>query len=182
MAVPSSMVPLGTAMPAFVLPDTVTGARFDSNQLAGSPALVAFLCNHCPYVRHIADTLAGFGRFCDARGVRMVGISANDAASYPDDAPDQMTDEARKRGYTFPYLYDESQAVAKRFDAVCTPEFFLYDAGGKLAYRGQFDESRPKNAVPVTGADLRAAVEALLESRRPSDDQRPSIGCSIKWR
>jgi peroxiredoxin len=173
---------LGTAMPSFDLPDTVSGKRVSSSSLNGKPAVVIFICNHCPYVKHIRQGLADFGRLCQARGVGMVAISSNDIAQYPDDGPDAMALEAEQSGYVFPYLFDETQEVARAFDAACTPDLYIYDAQGKLAYRGQFDDSRPKNDVPVTGKDARAAVEALLDGRLPSSDQKPSIGCNIKWK
>ena len=182
MAVPSNMLPLGTPLPRFSLPDTVSGRTVASTELAGKANVVAFICNHCPYVKHIRQGLAEFGRYCAERGVPLVAISSNDPTSHPDDGPREMTAEARSAGYVFPYLFDESQAIARAFNAACTPEFYVFGADGKLAYRGQFDASRPKNAVPVTGSDLRAAVEALLAGKAPSGDQIPSIGCNIKWR
>jgi len=182
MAIPSTMLALGTDLPAFELPDTVTGKRVSSASLAGKPSVVFFICNHCPYVKHIRAGIADFGRFCQAHGVGMVAISSNDVATYPADSPEAMAIEAREAGYVFPYLYDESQTVARAFDAACTPDLYIFDAQGKLAYRGQFDASRPKNSEPVTGRDARAAVEALLAGRTPSSDQIPSIGCSIKWK
>ena len=182
-AVPSTMLPLGTELAPFSLPDTTSGQPVSSASLRGAPvAVVAFICNHCPFVKHIRRALAGFGRYCGERGVKVVAISSNDVANYPDDAPERMADEARQVGYTFPYLYDETQEVAKAFRAACTPEFYVFDQQGKLAYRGQFDDSRPNNGKPVTGDDLRAAVDALLAGQRPSLDQKPSIGCNIKWR
>jgi peroxiredoxin len=179
---PSNMRELGTPMPSFDLPDTVSGKNVSSASLLGRPSVVMFICNHCPYVKHIRDGIAQLGRFCQERGVGMVAISSNDAVAYPDDAPGPMAAEAKAAGYVFPYLFDESQAVARAFDAACTPDLYIYDADGKLAYRGQFDDSRPKTDVPVTGKDARAAVEALLAGRAPSDDQKPSIGCNIKWK
>jgi peroxiredoxin len=179
---PSTMRELGTPMPSFDLPDTVSGKNVSSTTLLGKPSVVMFICNHCPYVKHIRDGLSAFGRFCQERGVGMVAISSNDAVAYPDDGPEQMALEAKSAGYVFPYLFDESQAVARAFDAACTPDLYIYDAEGKLAYRGQFDGSRPKTDVPVTGKDARAAVEALLAGQAPSADQQPSIGCNIKWR
>lgn len=176
------MLPLGTVLPRFSLPDAVSGRVVTSDSLRGHPSVVAFICNHCPYVKHIRVGLAEFGRYCQEKHVGFVAVSSNDTHAYPDDAPDKMALEATAQGYTFPYLYDESQSVARAFDAACTPEFYVFDAHGKLAYRGQFDGSRPKNNVPVTGADLRAAVDALLAGRAPSGDQTPSIGCSIKWK
>ena len=176
------MLPLETPLPTFSLPDTVSGRVVSSGELLGKPAVVAFICNHCPYVKHIRAELARFGRDCAARGVAMVAVSSNDAATYPDDAPDMMTREARDAGYVFPYLYDESQAVARAFHAACTPDLYVFDRDGRLAYRGQFDDARPKNDAPVTGRDVRAAVDALLAGQRPAATQTPSIGCNIKWR
>jgi peroxiredoxin len=181
-ATPSRMVALGTAMPTFALPDTVTGKVVDASALAGKPSVVIFICNHCPFVKHIRAGLAEFGRFCRDRGVPMVAISSNDATAYPDDAPEAMAKEAALADYVFPYLYDASQAVAKAFDARCTPDLFIFGKDGRLAYRGQFDDSRPSNALPVTGRDARAAVEALLGGNQPSAEQKASIGCSIKWK
>jgi peroxiredoxin len=182
MAVPSQMLPLGTPMPAFSLPDVTTVRAVSSTELSGKPSVVVFICNHCPYVKRIRDGLAAFGRTCAEQGVSMVAISSNDPSTYPDDAPDKMKAEVTEAGYTFPYLFDETQAVAKAFGAACTPDLYIFDAQGKLAYRGQFDDARPKNDVPVTGADARRAIEALLAGKSPSSDQKPSIGCSIKWK
>jgi peroxiredoxin len=176
------MLDLGTPIPSFELPDTVSGARVASSSLAGKPAVVLFICNHCPFVKHIRSGLAELGRYCRERGVGVVAISSNDARAYPADGPDAMAVEARTVGYVFPYLYDESQSVARAFDAACTPEVYIFDAQGRLAYRGQFDGARPGNGVPVTGRDARAAVDALLEGKAPSADQIPSVGCNIKWR
>jgi peroxiredoxin len=169
-------------MPSFNLPDTVSGKHVASDSLQGKPAVVIFICNHCPYVKHIREGLADFGRFCQERGVGMVAISSNDVLAYPDDSPEAMAIEAKQSGYVFPYLFDETQAVARAYDAACTPDLYIYDAQSKLAYRGQFDDSRPKNALPVTGKDARAAIEALLAGRAPADEQKPSIGCNIKWK
>lgn len=182
MATPSNMRELGTSMPSFNLPDTVSGKAVSSATLAGKPAVVIFICNHCPYVKHIRTGLAALGRLCQERGVGMVAISSNDVAQYPDDGPEAMALEAKQSGYVFPYLFDESQAVARAFDAACTPDLYIYDAAGKLAYRGQFDDSRPKNTLPVTGKDAIAAVEALAAGKQPSAEQLPSIGCNIKWK
>jgi peroxiredoxin len=181
-ATASRMIDLGTEMPSFALPDTVSGKVVSSASLAGKPSVVIFLCNHCPYVKHIRKGLADFGRFCAERDVPMVAISSNDVTAYPDDAPDAMASEAGQAGYVFPYLYDESQAVARAFDARCTPDLFIFDRDGKLAYRGQFDDARPQSAIPVTGHDARAAVQVLLSGDRPSPLQKASIGCSIKWK
>lgn len=179
---PSSMLPLGTRLPEFGLVDTASGQVVRSSSLSGSVAVVAFICNHCPFVVHIKAGLSDFGRYCKERGVHLVAISANDVTTHPMDGPSAMAEDARLHGYTFPYLFDESQAVARAFDARCTPEFYVFDAEGKLAYRGQFDDARPNRPTPVTGADLRAAVDALLEGARPTADQKPSVGCSIKWK
>jgi len=169
-------------MPSFSLPDTLSGRVLDASALAGRPSVVIFVCNHCPYVKHIRAGLADFGRFCRERRVPMVAISANDVGTHPEDGPVEMAAFAREAGYVFPYLYDESQAVARAFDAACTPDLYIFDADGRLAYRGQFDDARPGNGVPVTGRDARAAVEALLAGGKPAADQKPSIGCSIKWK
>jgi len=182
MATPSNMRELGTGMPSFNLPDTVSGKLVSSESLAGKPAVVIFICNHCPYVKHIRSGLEALGRFCQDHGAGMVAISSNDVAQYPEDGPEAMALEAKQSGYVFPYLFDETQAVARAFDAACTPDLYIYDAQGKLAYRGQFDDSRPKNSLPVTGKDALAAVEALLAGKSPSAEQLPSIGCNIKWK
>ena len=176
------MLPLGTQMPAFSLPDTVSGKIVDSVTFSGKPAVVFFICNYCLFVKHIRAGLADFGRYCREQGVGMVAISSNDASAYPADAPEAMATEAEEAGYVFPYLYDESQAIARAFDAACTPDLYIFDQHGKLAYRGQFDGARPGNDVPVTGRDARAAVVALVQGNTPSSDQIPSIGCNIKWK
>ena len=179
----SRMLPLGTPAPAFALPDTVTGRTVASGDFSSSPLLlVVFISNHCPFVKHLLDGLVAFAREFGARGLAVVAISANDIVSYPDDAPGEMARIARLKGFTFPYLYDESQEVAKAYQAVCTPDFFLFDRDRRLAYRGQFDASSPGNSVPVTGADLRAACDALLGGKPLPRDQKPSVGCSIKWK
>ena len=180
-ATPSQMLPLGTPLPAFTLPDVVSGKPFASTTLAGKPAVVAFICNHCPYVKHIQRELAAFGRDCQALGVGMVAVSSNDVRRYPQDGPIPMAREAAEAGYVFAYLFDEQQEVARQFHAACTPDLYIFDGAGLLAYRGQFDDSRPGNGKPVTGRDLRAALDAILAGRSPSPDQRPSIGCNIKW-
>jgi peroxiredoxin len=176
------MLPLGTRLPTFALPDTVTGETVASGALLGRPAVVFFICNHCPFVKHIRAGISELGHFCRERGVGMVAVSSNDAQSYPADSPQAMAVEAKEAGYVFPYLYDESQDVARAFDAACTPDLYIFDAHGRLAYRGQFDGARPANDVPVTGRDARAALEALLAGNAPSSDQIPSIGCNIKWK
>jgi peroxiredoxin len=179
---PSTMLELGTPAPDFRLPDC-DGRLHRLADFAAAPALlVAFISNHCPFVRHLRVEFATLARDYAPRGLAVVAINANDLVAYPQDGPDTMRAEAAELGYVFPYLMDESQAIAKAYRAACTPDFFLFDAGRRLAYRGQFDDSRPGNGRPVTGADLRAAVEAVLEGRAPSAEQQPSLGCSIKWR
>jgi len=180
---PSTMLPLGTLAPDFRLADTVSGKPVALAGLAAAPALViAFICNHCPYVKHLRNGLAAFARDCQARGVAFVAISANDPGTHPADSPAKMSAEARAAGYTFPYLFDETQAVAKAYHAACTPDFFLFDAARRLVYRGQFDDSRPGNGLPVTGKDLRGALEAVLAGKPVAASQKPSLGCNIKWR
>jgi thiol-disulfide isomerase/thioredoxin len=144
--------------------------------------LVAFICNHCPYVKHVRSTFAALGSEYQARGVAVVAINSNDAEAYPDDSPEKMAEEIQLAGYTFPYLYDETQSVAKAYHAACTPDFFLFDKNQRLVYRGQFDDSRPKNGKPATGADMRAALEAVLSGKPVNPDQKPSVGCNIKWK
>jgi peroxiredoxin len=179
---PSTMVALGTPAPAFRLPD-FAGKVYALEDHAGARGyLVAFLCNHCPFVKHIRNGLADFGRAYAARGIAVYGISSNDVVAHPDDAPAKMAEVAARAGWIFPYLFDETQEVAKAYGAACTPDFFLFDAGRRLVYRGQFDDSRPGNGKPVTGSDLRAACDALLEGHQISKEQKPSIGCNIKWK
>jgi peroxiredoxin len=176
------MLELGTPAPEFALPDT-DGSTVSLDDYAGAPALlVMFLCNHCPFVKHVRAELAELGREYTARGAGIVAISSNDAAAYPADSPERMREEKEDAGYVFPYLYDESQQVAGAYRAACTPDFFLFDGQRRLAYRGQLDGSRPGNGVPVTGADLRAALDAVLAGREVPAEQRPSLGCNIKWR
>lgn len=179
---PSTMLPLGTRAPAFRLPDP-HGRTIALEDFEKAPALlVAFLCNHCPFVKHIRAGLAQFARQYTERGLALVAINANDVTTHPDDAPERMAEEIERAGYVFPYLFDESQGVAKAYRAACTPEFYLFDAERRLVYRGQFDDSRPGNGRPVTGADLRAAVDAVLAGKPVASDQRPSTGCNIKWK
>ncbi len=179
----SRMPPLGTPAPPFALPDAVSGRTVWLESFASSPTLlVAFICNHCPFVIHILDGFVAFASEFGARGLAVVAISSNDVVSYPQDAPAEMARIAVRKGFTFPYLYDESQQVAKSYQAVCTPDFFLFDRDRRLAYRGQFDASRPGNKLPVTGADLRAACAAVLAGSPLPREQLPSVGCSIKWR
>jgi thiol-disulfide isomerase/thioredoxin len=176
------MLELGTPLPSFQLPD-VNGAIVSSSQFSNAdPLLVVFLCPHCPFVRHIRSEFARFAREYQEKGLRIVAINSNDSIAFPDDSPEGMKEEIAKAGYTFPYLVDESQQVAKAFRAACTPDFFLFDRNRRLVYRGQFDGSRPRNSVPVTGSDLRAAADAVLRGLIPSPDQKPSIGCNIKWK
>ena len=183
------MLPLGTTLPQFSLTDVVSGNIVSSSDFSGKPLLVMFICRHCPYVKHVQNELAKIGRdYQDKIGV--LAISPNDIEAYPEDAPDSLKEQVEEVGFTFPYLYDESQEVAKSFSAACTPDLFLFakqrtgsfDNEGKLVYRGQLDDSRPGNNVPVTGRDLRAAIDALFAGQSASKDQKPSIGCSIKWK
>jgi peroxiredoxin len=176
------MLVLGTLAPDFQLPDT-TGRIVRLADFRDAPALVVmFICNHCPYVKHVRTGLAQFARDVQARGVAVVAINANDVADYTEDSPARMAAEVRSAGYTFPYLYDESQAVAKAYHAACTPDFYLFDKRRRLVYRGQFDDSRPGNGIPVTGKDLREAVNAVLAGKPVPKDQKPSLGCNIKWK
>jgi len=179
----SRMLPLGTTAPRFALRDTVSGRTVALEDFASSAALlIAFICNHCPYVKHILDGFVAYARDFGPRSLATVAISSNDVIGYPDDAPEAMARVAAAKGFTFPYLYDESQQVATAYQAVCTPDFFLFDRERRLAYRGQFDGSRPGNNIPVTGSDLRAAGDALLLGKKVAAEQAPSVGCSIKWK
>jgi peroxiredoxin len=178
----STMLPLGTAAPDFQLPD-YDGKTVSLEQFRGGKGLlVVFMCNHCPYVKHVAPELAKIADEYQQRGVAVVGISSNDIATHPDDAPDQMKIEAAKQGYRFPYLYDADQSVAKAYRAACTPDFFLFDADLKLVYRGQMDDTRPKQGATPHGKDLRSALDATLAGHEVPQPQRPSIGCNIKWK
>lgn len=182
VAVNSTMLPLGTEAPNFRLPDTA-GKTVSLADFKTAPALlVVFMCNHCPYVKHVRDGLARLARDYTPRGLAMVGISSNDVANYPADSPAKMAEEVRQAGYVFPYLYDESQSVAKAYKAACTPDFYLFDKAQRLVYRGQMDDSRPGNGLPVTGKDLRAALDAVLAGKPVPTTQKPSIGCNIKWK
>ena len=177
------MLPLRTPVPRFALPDTVSGGIVALEDFASSPALlIAFLCNHCPFVKHVLDGFTAWARDFGPRGVAVVAISSNDVTAYPADSPAEMARIAAAKKFTFPYLYDESQEVAKAYQAVCTPDFFLFDRERRLAYRGRFDGSSPGNRIPVTGSELRAACEALLAGRPGPLEQTPSVGCSIKWK
>jgi peroxiredoxin len=182
VATNSTMLPLGVKAPDFSLPDT-SGKVVSLKDLAGASALVlVFMCNHCPYVKHLRTSLAQLARDYQSRGVALVGVNSNDVENYPADSPAKMAEEVKSAGYTFPYLYDESQEVAKAYRAACTPDFYLFDSEQRLVYRGQFDDSRPSNGVPPTGRDLRAALDAVLGGSPVSAAQKPSIGCNIKWK
>lgn len=175
------MLPLGTKAPEFSLV-SVDGKTYSLADFESAPALlVIFMCNHCPYVIHVAEELARLANYYQQKQVAIVGISSNDVANYPQDSPEQMVHEAENRGYTFPYLFDDTQDVAKAYKAACTPDFFLFDKNQKLVYRGQLDSSRPKSEIPVTGEDLRAAIDAVLAGQPVTEDQKPSLGCNIKW-
>jgi peroxiredoxin len=183
MAATSTMLPLGTEAPEFKLADVVSGRTVTLDDFEDRSALlVMFICRHCPYVTHVRPALAELGREHAASGLGIVAISANDPAAYPEDAPESLAAEAVEAGYVFPYLFDETQEVAKAYTAACTPDFFLFDRDRRLVYRGQMDSSRPGNGIPVTGEDLRGAIDAVLDGRPVPEDQGPSVGCSIKWR
>jgi len=177
----STMLPLGTDAPAFSLPDT-TGKTVSLDSLGPAPAtLIIFMCNHCPFVKHVIDPLVELVKEYQIKGLSAVAINSNDVANYPDDRPELMAQESEQRGFTFPYLYDGDQSVAKAYQAACTPDFYVFDAERKLAYRGQMDASRPGSDIPVTGADLRGALDAVLSGKSPDAEQQPSMGCNIKW-
>lgn len=179
----SAMLPLGTSAPDFVLKNVVTGHELNTQNASGPKGLlVMFICRHCPFVKHLEKSLAQLGRDYEGKGIGIVAISSNDAASYPEDAPEKLAQQAREIGFNFPYLYDETQEVARSYDATCTPDFFLFDSALKLVYRGQFDESRPGNDIPVTGKDLRTALDAVIAGKPVNPNQRPSLGCNIKWK
>lgn len=175
------MLPLGTLAPDFSLPN-VDGRLVSREQFTGKPLLVVFMCNHCPFVVHLRSALAQFADDYQKKGLAVVGISSNDVGAYPQDGPERMKVEAASAGYNFPYVYDAAQDVAKAYRAACTPDFFLFDQAHRLVYRGQFDSSRPGNGIPVSGADLKAACDAVLSRQPVSTEQRPGIGCNIKWR
>lgn len=180
---PSNMLPLGTPAPDFSLPDTVSGRLLSWADVAGTRGtVVMFLCNHCPYVKLIEADLPKLAADFQERGIGFVAISSNDAEAYPQDGPEAMAENATRLGYPFPYLYDQSQEVAKAYQAACTPDFYLFDAAALCVYRGQYDDARPGNGKAVTGADLRAAIQALLDGRPIPSEQTPSVGCNIKWR
>lgn len=182
MAVESTMLVLGTKAPVFHLPDVVTGAEVSSESFTNKPLLLMFICTHCPYVVHVERVLTELANNYQVKGVGIVAIGANDPLAYPDDAPDKLKEQAERLGFQFPYLFDETQEVAKAYTAACTPDFFLFDAEHKLVYRGRMDASRPRSETPVTGSELRAALDAVLAGSSVSAEQYPSMGCNIKWR
>lgn len=178
----STMLPLGTTAPDFRLPN-IDGRMMSLSEVAtGRGLVVMFICNHCPFVKHVAPELVRLTSDYESRGIRFVGISSNDVAAYPDDSPEMMKQEAVEQGYTFPYLYDETQEVAQAYHAACTPDFYVFDANKRLVYRGQLDDSRPGNGKPLTGADMRRALDQVLSGAEVPAEQRPSIGCNIKWK
>lgn len=179
---PSTMVPLGTKAPHFALTDTVTDTTHTLEDVKGEKGtVVMFICNHCPFVVHVNPEIVKLSKTYQAKGIGFVAISSNDITTHPQDAPHLMKKKAEEVGYSFPYLYDETQEVARAYDAACTPDFYLFNADLKLVYRGQLDDSRPKNGIPLTGSDLRGAMDALLQGKAVNTDQKPSIGCNIKW-
>lgn len=183
VATPSTMLSLGTEVPEFALVNAVDGRTVSPADFADAKALlVMFICNHCPYVRHVQDELGSVAQDYMPKGIAVIAINSNDIDAYPQDAPEHMRLLAQEKGWEFPFVFDESQEVAKRFKAACTPDFFLYDRDRRLVYRGQLDDSRPGNDAPVTGRDLRAALDAVLAGESVSSDQKPSIGCNIKWK
>ncbi len=180
---PSNMVALGTTAPGFVLPDVMTGKPVSLGAIQGEKAsLVMFICNHCPFVQHVNHELVRLANDYIKRGIGFIAISSNDIVNYPDDAPDKMKKIALELGYSFPYCYDETQEVAKAYQAACTPDFFIYDKDLRLVYRGQLDDSRPGNGIPVTGRDIRRALDCLISNQPIASGQKPSIGCNIKWK
>lgn len=182
-ATPSNMIALGTTAPDFNLPDTVSGKMMSLVELKSDRAtVVMFICNHCPYVKHIQTELVQLARAYLPQGVSFVAISSNDVAQYPEDGPGPMKELAERLGFPFPYLYDESQEIARAYQAACTPDFYIFDQDLKLVYRGQFDDSRPSNQVPVTGKDVRAALDNILTGQPVNPEQKPSLGCNIKWK
>jgi peroxiredoxin len=177
------MLPLGTIAPDFTLPDTVSGQEMSLQSLKSDVAtLIMFICNHCPYVKHIQAQLVSLANEYQAQGVKVIAINANDVENYPDDSPEKMKEVAEQWAYPFPYLYDESQAVAKAYQAACTPDFYIFDKHLKCVYRGQLDDSRPQNGLPVTGKDIREALDAVLLNVPVDEEQKPSVGCNIKWK
>ncbi len=183
VATPSTMLPLGTAAPDFNLPDTVSGQIKNLEELQSTQAtVIMFICNHCPFVKHVNDQLVKLANDYQSQGVSFIAISSNDVENYPEDHPDKMKEYALALGYPFPYLYDETQDVAKAYKAACTPDFYIFDGDLKLVYRGQLDASRPKSDIPVTGSDIRSALDNMLAGKPVSADQKPSLGCNIKWK
>ena len=183
MAVQSTMLPLGTPAPDFNLKDVISGQEISLDSFIDKKALlVMFICRHCPYVKHVQEELTKLNRDYTNKSIGIVAISANDPGAYPEDAPESLKEQAQELGFTFPYCFDETQSIAKAYTAACTPDFFLFDNERGLVYRGQFDDSRPGNNVPITGKDLREAIDALLNDSPVSSDQKPSMGCSIKWK
>lgn len=180
---PSNMLPLGTQAVDFELPDFNLGGNFSLYSNKGKVGtLIMFICNHCPFVKHLNHELAQLAKDYQSQGIQVVAINSNDVENYPEDAPELMTLNAKENDFIFPYLFDESQEVAKMYDAACTPDFYLFNEDLKLVYRGQLDDSRPGNEIPVTGKDLREAMDSLLQNRLPAENQKPSIGCNIKWK
>lgn len=180
---PSNMLPLGTQAPDFSLPDTVSGSIVTLNSIKGKKGtVVMFICNHCPFVIHVNPEIVNIANTYGQKGIGFVAISSNDVENYPQDSPEKMKIHAKKEGYPFPYLYDESQETAKAYDAACTPDFYVFNENLKLVYRGQLDNSRPENGIPLTGEDLRHALDCLIENKENTKLQKPSIGCNIKWK
>lgn len=183
MAAPSNMIPLGTIAPEFELLDTKTGKKLSLQQLKSNTAtVIMFICNHCPYVKHIMPKLVEVATNYQARGINFIAISSNDVKMYPQDSPEMMQKEAQEKNFPFPYLFDETQTVALNYQAACTPDFYIFDKNLHCVYRGRFDDSTPGNQIPVTGKDIQAALDALLAQKQINTDQKPSLGCSIKWR
>jgi len=179
---PSTMLELGTSAPNFSLIDPATNKQVSLADFEGQPLLVAFICNHCPYVILLKDAFTKFAKNYQAKGLKVVAINANDVANYPDDSPEKMVEDVKEFGYTFPYLFDETQEVAQQYQAACTPDFFMFDADHKLYYRGQFDDARPNTDIPATGADMVNAADALLAGQAAPAQQKASLGCNIKWK
>jgi len=183
MAAPSNMIPLGTTAPTFELFDTTTGKKLSLQQIKSDTAtVIMFICNHCPYVKHIMEKIVDVATIYQAKGINFIAISSNDAKMYPQDGPEMMKKEALEKKFSFPYLYDETQTVALNYQAACTPDFYVFDKNLHCVYRGRFDDSTPGNHVPVTGKDLCGALDAVLAQKQIDPDQKPSLGCSIKWR
>lgn len=180
---PSNMIPIGMKAPDFSLPDVVSGKNRTLGDFKSEVAVVVmFICNHCPYVKHVQSELVSLAKTYIPRGVSFVAVNSNDVKNYPEDSPEKMLEDARRLGYPFPYLFDETQEMAKSYGAACTPDFFVFDKNFSCAYRGQLDDSRPENGKPVTGKDLRAALDCMIEGKPPGEKQIPSMGCNIKWK